>query len=115
VRHNCHYQIHQPLQGKLQPTYPDSCAMPPSAVQPFLGFATYFAPLCYVFKARPSLYTMCRILYCQLWCRLNVLSSDANTLLSVCKTFECLLLQVQPRLFLHLVNIGVQPLKVGYH
>ena len=86
--------------------------MPPCSIQPFLGFATYFAPLCYVIKHRPSLYTVSRILFCQLWCRLNVLSSDANTLLSVCKTFECLLIQLQPRLFMHLVNIGVQPLKV---
>jgi hypothetical protein len=30
----------------------------------------------------------------------------------VCKTFECLLLQIHPRLFMHLVNIGAQPLKV---
>lgn len=112
VRENCHYQIHTPLLGKLSPVLSDTCAMPPCAVQPFLGFATYFAPLCYVFKSRPSLYTMSRALFCQLWCRLNVLSSDANTLLPVCKTFEGLLLQVQPRLFLHLVNIGLQPLKV---
>lgn len=112
VRENCHYQIHTPLVGKLSPTFADSCAMPPCAVQPFLGFATYFAPLCYVLKSRPSLYTVSRTLYCQLWCRLNVLSSDANTLLPVCKLFEVLLLQTQPALFMHMVNIGLQPLKV---
>jgi hypothetical protein len=112
VYENCHYQIHTPLLGKLCPVLPDTCAMPPCAVQPFLGFATYFAPLCYVVKSRPSLYALSRTLFCQLWCRLNVLSSDANTLLPVCKTFECLLIQVHPRLFLHLVNIGLQPLKV---
>lgn len=115
VRENCHYQIHTPLLGKLQPVFAESCAMPPCAVQPFLGFATYFAPLCYVLKSRPSLYTVARSLYCQLWCRLNVLSSDANTLLPVCKLFEMLLLQTQPALFMHLVNIGLQPLKVITH
>lgn len=112
VRENCHYQIHAPLLGRLVSTMSDSCAMPPCAVQPFLGFATYFAPLCYVLKSRPSLYSVSRTLFCQLWCRLNVLSGDANTLLPVCKTFECLLLQIHPRLFMHLVNIGAQPLKV---
>jgi len=112
VRENCHYQIHAPLLNKLQPTFPATVAMPPCAVQPFLGFATYFAPLCYVIKPRASLYTMSRLLFCQLWCRLNVLSGDANTLLPVCKLFEVLLLQMQPRLFMHLVNIGLQPLKV---
>lgn len=112
VRELCHYQIHAPLLNKLQPTFPATAAMPPCAVQPFLGFATYFAPLCYVIKPRASLYTMSRLLFCQLWCRLNVLSGDANTLLPVCKLFEVLLLQMQPRLFMHLVNIGLQPLKV---
>ena len=112
MREDCHYQVHSPLLNKLQPTFAAATAMPPCAVQPFLGLATYFAPLCYVIKQRASLYTMSRLLYCQLWCRLNVLSSDPNTLLPVCKLFEVLLLQMQPRLFMHLVNIGLQPLKV---
>ena len=114
VRENCHYQIHAPILGKLVPTMSADCSMPPCAVQPFLGFATYFAPLCYVLKSRTSLYSVSRTLFCQLWCRLNVLSGDANTLLPVCKTFECLLLQIHPRMFMHLVNIGAQPLKVRF-
>ena len=114
VRQNSQYQIHSPLLGKLSPDMSDTCAMPPCAIQPFLGFATYFAPLCYVYKSRGSLYTMSRTMFCQLWCRLNVLSGDANTLLPVCKTFEVLLLQTQPQLFMHMVNIGLQPLKVMF-
>jgi hypothetical protein len=112
VRENAHYQIHSPLVGKLGPEMADNVAMPPCSVQPFLGFATYFAPLCYVYKSRASLYTVSRTMFCQLWCKLNVLSSDPGTLLPVCKTFEVLLWQMQPQLFIHLVSIGLQPLKV---
>jgi len=114
VRQNCHYQVHAPLLGQLSPDLSADTAMPPCAVQPYLGLATYFAPLCYVYKSRASLYAVSRVLWCQLWCRLNVLSSDSNTLLSLCKTFEALLIQVQPRLVLHLVNIGMQPLKIAF-
>lgn len=37
---------------------------------------------------------------------------DSGTLLHVCKTFENLLMASQPRLFVHLLSIGVQPLQV---
>ena len=77
-----------------------------------IGFATYFAPLCYVYKNRVASYMVSRALYCQLWCRLNVLSSDDGTLLSLCKYFEVLLIRTNARLFMHLINLGVQPLKV---
>ena len=82
--------------------------------------------MCYVFRAgRPlqggrskeggsgSLYTVSKLSYCQIWCRMNVLSSDAGTLLHVCKTFEELLITTSPKLFLHLANLGLPPLKVA--
>ena len=102
-------------------------AGPPSAVQPFLGLCSYFAPLCFILRSsRPlqagrakeggqgALYTMTRVTYQRIWCRMNVLSSDPGTLLYVCKLFEELLLSQHPRLFLHLVNMGVQPLYVAF-
>ena len=57
---------------------------------------------------------MARESYCQLWCKLSVLSGDSGTLLHICNTFENLLLESQPRLFLHLVNIGVNPLQIAF-
>ncbi len=47
---------------------------------------------------------------------MNVISSSVEydgTLIYVCKTFESLLIQSHPQLFLHLVNIGLPPLKVS--
>jgi len=86
--------------------------MPPSSIQPYLGFATYFAPLCYIFKNRSSCYSVARALFCQIWCKLNVLCSDDGTILPLCKSFEYLLMHLHPRLFIHFVGLGIQPLKV---
>ena len=89
-------------------------ASPPSAVQPFLGFASYFAPLCYLYSHKPSLYAVTRSMWCKLWCKLNVLSGDEGTLLHMCKTFENLLATVHPRLFLQLLQLGLNPLHVAF-
>ena len=86
---------------------------PTSAVQPFLGLAIYAAPLCYIFGDRAALYSAHKVLWTRLWCRMNVISGDEGTLLSVCATFENLLMSANPSLFLHLVKIGVQPLLVA--
>jgi hypothetical protein len=89
-------------------------ASPPSAVQPFLGLASYFAPLCFLYAHKPALYSVARALWCKLWCKLNVLSGDEGTLLHVCKTFENLLVTVHPRLCLHLLSLGLHPLHVAF-
>lgn len=114
------------MSGTLENSDYTDVAAPPASVQPFLGLCSYFAPLCFVFRSsRPlqcgrakeggsgALYSMAKAAYCNIWCRLNVLSSDPGTLLYVCKTFEDLLISSHPTLFLHLVNIGVQPLQVA--
>lgn len=88
-----------------------TCA-PPSGIQPFLGFCAYLCPLCYLYNDSAALYSLARSFYCRLWCRLNVISGDENTLLRICATFESLLLQTDLRLFLHLLKIGSNPLHV---
>lgn len=114
IRSNSHYELHKPILDLNNNVLPDHVSAPPSGVQPFLGFASYFAPVCYIYKHKGSLYSVCRLIWCELWCKLNVLTSDPETLLSVCKTFEMLLLQIDPNLFLHLVGVGCQPLKVHH-
>ena len=107
VRENSLYEIHKKIDIAGDTSSP-------SGVQPYLGLAAYFAPLCYIYKWGASMYSVARESYCQLWCKLSVLSGDSGTLLHVCKTFENLLLETQPRLFLHLVNIGIQPLQIAF-
>ena len=67
----------------------------------------------YVYRDKVSLFSVSRLLFCKFWCKLNVMTSCRDTLLSVCKTFETLLLQTHPNLFMHLVAINLQPLKVS--
>ncbi len=47
-------------------------------------------------------------LYSKLWCRLNVLSSDHNTLLQTCITFEHLLIHINTKLYLHLTKLYIK-------
>lgn len=112
IRYNSSHAVHRPLLGLVNEVLGAGTSAPPCAVQPFAGLATYFAPLCYVYKDLPALYSVCRKMYAQIWSRLNVFSSDEGTLMHVCKTFEDLLIAAHPRLYMHLTNIGLQPLKV---
>ena len=88
--------------------------VPPSGVQPFRGFVSYAAPLCYLFDAPAQLYFVLRGLWCRYFCKLNVLSSGPQTLLRLCATFEALLLEHDAELFAHLVDVGVPPLSVAF-
>jgi hypothetical protein len=116
VRTDSIYEIHKPLcdpdMAQASATGVQFC--PPCGVQPFLGLANYIAPVCYVFRHRPSIFSVSRALWCRLWCKLNVLSEDSGTLLYLCKTFEDLLASTNPRLFLHLTHIGLQPLQIAF-
>lgn len=109
MRQNCHYEIHRPILDLM-----DGSAAPPCGIQPFLGLSAYTAPLCYIFRSRASLYSISREMFCRLWCKMNVLSADSGTLLSVCKTFECLLIEINPHLFIHLMKLNAQPLKIAF-
>eukprot|EP01041_Mallomonas_annulata_P000324 gene324-586_t len=125
ILENCDYQIHRPLIGPSYTFETDNnsnistctstrsdngnvyCACPPCGVQPFLGLSSYFAPLCYVYRDHSSLYSVAKLMYCRLWSRLNVISSDSGTLVHVCKTFESLLASVHMSLYLHLLSLGI--------
>lgn len=115
VREHTSYDIHAPLLNQMGLDFEKSAA-PPCGLQPYLGFATYFAPLCYIFRDKTSLYHVSKFLFCTLWCRMNVISASVeydNTLIYVCKTFENLLIQFHPQLVIHMINIGLPPLKVS--
>jgi Rab-GTPase-TBC domain len=84
------------------------------AVQPFLGLANYTAPLCYLYTDKATLYSMSSQLWAKLWCKLNVITGDRGALLCVCKTFENLLAALDPKLFLHLLSLNIQPLRVAF-
>jgi len=118
VTQNAAYLVHAQMPPSAQPAgnfaaEAMSGDAPCSNVQPFLGFSIYTAPLCYIYRSRPALYSMTRALWARIWCKMNVISGDAGTLLHVCATFENLLASMHPTLFLHLLKIGVQPLLIA--
>lgn len=86
-------------------------ASPPNGIQPFLGFARYIAPLCYLYLDNIAIYTTMRAMYCRLWCAMNVISSSPGTLYHVCQTFERLLIEGNMRLYSHLIGLKVEPLQ----
>lgn len=108
------YPNPNPYYIPFTPPLSNKTPSPPSGVQPFLGFTNYFAPLCYLYSNQSTLYSTASSLWRVLWCKLNVLSSDSGTLLHICKTFENLLGVVNPKLYLHLLNLGISPLHVVF-
>jgi hypothetical protein len=114
VRDQLVYEIHSPWLKQMGIDFSLETAAPPCSVLPYLGFSTYFAPLCYVLRNKIMCYSVSKFFFCHIWCKLNVFSSDNGTLLHLCKTFESLLFSSNAKLFLHLVNIGLQPIKVSH-
>ena len=115
IQNKAQYLIHKPLLGLIHNTdkhYNDSTAAPPNAVLPFMGLGAYFCPLSYIARDPNCIYAIAKPLYCQLWCRLNVISSDSGTIMQLCQLFESLVMSVNMKLFLHLRRIGLKPLQV---
>ena len=73
VRQNAQYELHRPMRGpgmtseEQEKNNRDSSA-PPCGIQPFLGLATYFAPLCYICRKGPALYSLARNIFCRYIC-----------------------------------------------
>jgi hypothetical protein len=108
------YDIHSPWLKQMGIEFSLDTSAPPSAILPYLGFATYFAPVGYLSRNKIMLYSLCKYLFCLLWCKLNVFSSDNDSLIQICKTFEYLLWTAHPKLFLHLVSINLHPIKIAF-
>eukprot|EP00981_Chlorochromonas_danica_P001270 scaffold268_cov210-Ochromonas_danica.AAC.65 len=116
IRDRARYEVHAPLLKEMMLAgYGPEVSAPPSGVLPYLGLTTYFAPLCYLYTSKPTLYGVSRYLWSRLWCRLNVVAADDGCIVSLCGIFESLLSQMHGRLFLHLVSLGVQPIKIAFN
>lgn len=116
IRDRARYEVHAPLLKEMMLAgYGPEVSAPPSGVLPYLGLTTYFAPLCYLYTSKPTLYGVSRYLWSRLWCRLNVVAADDGCIVALCGIFESLLSQIHGRLFLHLVSLGVQPIKIAFN
>eukprot|EP01084_Bolivina_argentea_P024219 45159_1 len=90
-------------------------AIPPCHVIPFHQQTLLCAPLCFLFDDPKNAYFLFRKLFCKYFCKLHVISSAPNTILSLCKLFESLTSYLYPTLYYHCVNeIGIQPLTIVF-
>ncbi|XP_061149298.1 TBC1 domain family member 19 [Syngnathus typhle] len=87
---------------------------PPNGVIPFHGFSMYVAPLCFLYKEPPELYSVFREMYTRYFFRLHSVSSARSGIVSLCLLLERLLQTHLPRLFHHLRRIGAQPLRIAF-
>ncbi|XP_077975364.1 TBC1 domain family member 19-like [Styela clava] len=87
---------------------------PPNGVIPFHGFSMYVTPLCYLYAEPTRLYYMFRELYMRYFYHLHTISSHPQGIVSLCLLFETTLQAVHPKLFHHLQDIGIQPLKIAF-
>ena len=113
VLQNSHVRTHKPLLGHACSAQPTGTAIPPCGVQPFRGFVNYAAPLTFLFQAEEPAYFVLRAMYARLWCNVNVMRSQPDTLLPLCKLFEELVQHHHPSLFFHMLQIGVTPLQIA--
>lgn len=87
---------------------------PPNGVIPFHGFSMYVTPLCYLYAEPTRLYLIFREMYTRYFFHLHTISSHPQGIVSLCLLFETTLQALHPKLFQHLVNIGVQPLRIAF-
>ncbi|EUB64252.1 TBC1 domain-containing protein [Echinococcus granulosus] len=100
------------LSGHDQTLY--STHFPPSGVVPFHGFSMYVSPLCYLYDDPVELYIVFRELYIRYFHKLHTITDNEESILSLCITFERILLEKEPRLVLHLMSIGSPPLQIAF-
>ncbi|KAI6657960.1 TBC1 domain family member 19 [Oopsacas minuta] len=89
-------------------------AYPPSGLIPMYGVSYFISPLCYVFSHHWKIYSTFTAMYTRYFHKLTVISTDTNSILSLSKHFEMLLIEKHPMLFLHLISCGIQPLKFAF-
>lgn len=100
--------------NRLQNGSQEVVAYPPSGLIPMYGVSYFISPLCYVFPQHWQIHATFSAMYCQYFHRLTVISTEKDSILSLSKHFEMLLLEKHPMLFLHLISCGIQPLKFAF-
>lgn len=88
--------------------------IPPSGVQPFAGLALYMAPLCFIAENTEVLYTLFNHMWTKMWCKLNVLHSHKDTFITLCTSFERLVIRAVPGFIADCIQVhGIHPLEIG--
>ncbi|KAL0482845.1 hypothetical protein AKO1_014132 [Acrasis kona] len=87
---------------------------PPNGITPFEGISMVAAPFCYVGSKADDVYYLFRHFYTRYFCGLHVISSHQESIIPLCKCFEDILMESEPQLFYHMLQIQVNPLEIAY-
>ena len=83
-------------------------------MSPFKKFASWFVPIGFLSNSKEDCYYIFRALYCKYFCYLNTISSNPQSIMSLCKLFEDLLQMYEPEVCYHLQQLGISPLKTVF-
>lgn len=89
-------------------------AYPPCGVVPFKKFSSWFVPIGFLSNNKEDCYYVFRAMYCKYFCYLNTISSNPQSIMSLCKLFEDLLQMYEPEVCYHLQQLGISPLKTVF-
>ncbi|KAJ9506421.1 hypothetical protein QJQ45_004919 [Haematococcus lacustris] len=87
-----------------------ACPYPPNGSVQLGGAVLLVAPLCFMYSNPAAVYRMHRSLYCRYWVKLHSLSLDglpSPALPLLLRTYEDLLLELEPELSRHLQHLGM--------
>ncbi|KAJ3126064.1 hypothetical protein HK100_010460 [Physocladia obscura] len=79
-------------------------AYPPNGIVPFCNLPNYAMIVTFLFQNLDSAYIMFRELYSRYFFNLHTISTHSNGIMSLCVTFETLLKQLDPILYLRLTH-----------
>ena len=94
-----------------------SSLVPPCGVLPFDGISSLAALVLYLTNDTCEAYFLFRALYARHAVHLHVIStssSGSESLLQLCAAFEKMLQESEPRLFFHILHLGLQPLEICF-
>ncbi|RNA11133.1 TBC1 domain family member 19 [Brachionus plicatilis] len=87
---------------------------PPNGFIPFDGFSMLVAPICYVFADPVLLYFIFRKFFVNHFYKLSIISSDPQSIVGLCALFENVLQSKDPKLFIQLRKMDIQPIKIAF-
>ncbi|CAK4755700.1 hypothetical protein LEN26_019247 [Aphanomyces euteiches] len=96
------------------PLVENGVVIPPGNVVPYSGLVMFVSPLCYLYDDPVHVYFVFREMYCRYWCQLTSISARSNSILALCKTFETLIHRHTPHVVHHLLEHGIEPLKIAF-
>mmetsp|Transcript_23261 Transcript_23261/g.30135 ORF Transcript_23261/g.30135 Transcript_23261/m.30135 type:complete len:421 (+) Transcript_23261:710-1972(+) len=80
----------------------------------FIDLMHYASPLAFLYAREEQLFSCFFLMYQKFWYKLHIFSlHDTNSLIPLCKLFEHLLAEKSPTLFLHLLQLNIQPLSIA--